>query len=364
MIEWDTSGSTSLWLSISVGLLVVLLLVRRQRMDHTSSPGPSIAEGEQAPSNRSEASDEVPSISLGAIRAFHNERLRQLNARRANVSTRLSSLERLDLEHESPEIAVRRASSEERKNLTAILAMDPSSSEHAIVGEIRRYGSHSLASLMRGGKHVPYTEVLTDVAIKVGHHPAPGATDFSLERAVVEAAFEKMVSAASPEQRHQIEQEIAKQNNATARSVGTAAGGLAVAHLSGFALYTAASSSLAAITGAVGLSLPFAAYTGMSSVIATVTGPVGWAALGAWALFKIGGPNYKRTVPATLAIASVRARNIAERDQERSRLKRELHDLEGQSTELSRLTRWLSAHESEDSTVRVPQSSAPPGFGF
>ena len=308
---------------------------------------------------------EQPSIALGALRSAYQEKLTRLNSRRSDINARLTSLDRLDLENATPESTISRASPEEQRNLVAILALDSSPSADAIVGEIRRYGSHGVASWLRGGQHVPYAEVLKDVAAKMGGGAMPGASDFDLERAIVGAAFEKMMGAASPEQRRHIEQELAKQNSVDALGFGTAAGGLAVAHLSGFALYTAASSSLAAISGAVGLTLPFAAYTGMSSVIATVTGPIGWAVLGTWALFKFGGPNFKRTVPATLAIASIRARAIADRDQEKLRLKQKLEgELTHHAADLDRLSRWLSARASHDPNDRIPRSEVPSGFGL
>ena len=73
----------------------------------------------------------------------------------------------------------------------------------------------------------------------------------------------------------------------------------------------------------LGNNLPFAIYTGMSSVLATVTGPIGWAVLAAWAVIKLGSADFKKTIPGVIAIAAIRARLIAERDQEIASLNRE-----------------------------------------
>lgn len=362
---WDPTSSTILLPAMWVVVLVVLVLfLRKQQVHRDSLARRSMAEPTDEKTMQSTLVEAEPLVALGAIRAAHQDRLSRLDERRSEINFRLTSLDSLDLERATPKSTIARASLDERRNLTEILAIDSSSSAEAIVEEIRRYGSHSVASWLRG-QHVPYAEVLHDVATKMGHRPMPGGNDFELERAVVEATFKKMVGAASPEQRRQIERELARQNNASAVRLGTTAGGLAVAQLSGFALYTAASSSLAAISGAVGLTLPFAAYTGMSSVIATVTGPIGWATLGAWALFKLGGPNFKRTVPAALAVASIRARNIAERDEEKVHLLQERDgDLARHAADLDRLTAWLWMRESLESNSWIPRSEVPAGFGF
>lgn len=55
---------------------------------------------------------------------------------------------------------------------------------------------------------------------------------------------------------------------------------ITAAQVSGFGVYLLASSTVSAITGILGITLPFAFYTGMSSVIAVVIGPIGFLVLG------------------------------------------------------------------------------------
>jgi len=136
-------------------------------------------------------------------------------------------------------------------------------------------------------------------------------------------------------------------------------GGLVVANLSGFALYTAASSTLAAVTGTLGLTLPFAVYTGMSSVIATLTGPVGWVALGLFVAAKAGGPNYGKTIPSVLAIATTRARLTAEHATASTQLRAEAVRNEFEQRRLEEMEAFLRRYAGQPPTVGVPRSSVP-----
>ena len=72
---------------------------------------------------------------------------------------------------------------------------------------------------------------------------------------------------------------LAKENADSLMKVGSVIRTLTAANLSGFGVYVLATSTLGAITGAIGLTLPFAAYTGLSSVISTDLDPVGWPQL-------------------------------------------------------------------------------------
>ena len=100
--------------------------------------------------------------------------------------------------------------------------------------------------------------------------------------------MEQMLAKASPADRGALLAELSKEQARSSTGL-TATGGLVMANLSRFGLYMADSSSLTAISGAVGLTLPFAVYPGRSSVLGFVTGPVGWAALALAAVFKFGG---------------------------------------------------------------------------
>ena len=79
-----------------------------------------------------------------------------------------------------------------------------------------------------------------------------------------------------------------------------AAGALGLANLAGFGLYQTATTALAFVTHAVGISLPFAAYTGLSSTIAFVIGPVGWLSVGIWAVWQLTSTEWRKLTPAII----------------------------------------------------------------
>lgn len=268
-------------------------------------------------------------------------------------------LDRLDYREMDVSILLAHATEEERGNLAVILGIGAGSGPTATADALRKAGSHGLMSVMRG-KHVPYEEVVKDVARKLG---AKAVSDTmlaaELEKHAVGAAMEQMLAKASPEERKAMLAELAKGQATSSTGLMTATGGLVLANLSGFGLYMAASSSLAAITGAVGLTLPFAVYTGLSSVLGVVTGPVGWAALALVAVFKFGGAEYKKTVPGVIAIASCRARLIASREVGMDKLRKQQAALEQTGQRLSILASFVTRMEQAGKERSVPRSSVP-----
>jgi uncharacterized protein YaaW (UPF0174 family) len=289
----------------------------------------------------------------------YRQRSGALKRRDSEIDSRRRALE--GRKHESAELEtlLTAASGQERANLAAILKLPESASAAALAEGLGKAGSHVVGALVRGGRGVPYDEVVRDVAAKLKQPKlTETATTYDRERQILTAAFERMLAEASPEQREAILAELASKQGGSV-GVGAGAAALVVANLSGFALYTVASSALAAITGAVGLTLPFATYMGLSSVIAAVTGPVGWAALGVWAVASLGGANYKKTIPAVMLVGTVRTRLIAERDQELQALTHEQTALEQKWKPLRRLRVFLDGLGPVPKDHRVRASDVP-----
>lgn len=288
------------------------------------------------------------------------ERRHQLWQQSTNqVLRRLRVLNALDYRQMGAGDLLEHATDEERGNLAVILGVNAGAGPSAIVDALRKAGSHGVMSAIRGG-HLPYEEVVKDVARKLGAKAVGekmSAAD--LEKQAVGAAMEQMLAKASPEERKALLAELAKGQSTSSTGLMTATGGLVLANLSGFGLYMAASSSLAAITGAVGLTLPFAVYTGLSSVLGVVTGPVGWAALALAAIFKFGGAEYKKTVPGVIAIASCRARLIASREDEMDKLHKQQAVLEQTGQRLSVLASFVARMGQAGEEHSVPRSSVP-----
>ena len=300
---------------------------------------------------------EVPMVAIGDLRSECARRRVAWSQERDRIRVESARLSQLHFPEMQPAELLRHATPAERANLALILGASSEDSPLALEQAIRKAGSHTVMSLIRNG-HVAYAEVARDVANEVGVEKVskeqPIAT---IERMTVEALMNQRLAAASPGERNAVLAQLGR--NGTAISAATAAGGLAVANLSGFALYTAASSALAGISGALGLTLPFAAYTGMSSVLATFIGPLGWATLGLFIAVKAGGPDYKKTVPSVLAIATTRARLIAHHQEASVKLQSESARNNVEDQRLDRLEMFIRQYADQPATVSVPRSAVP-----
>lgn len=339
MLEIFSDLPVAPFITAGIVLIAVLgALAWRRRMSHR--PPARLDLAFDPPEQQSE---EEEMVAVAGLELQYRQRSESLKQRDSEIGARRRALERRKHESAELEALLAAATGQERANLAAILKLPEGASAMALAEGLGKAGSHVIGELVRGGRGVSYHEVVGDVAAKLKLPKlAEAATTWERERQILTAAFERMLAEASPEQREAILAELAsKQGSSVGVGAGTAA--LVVANLSGFALYTAASTTLAAVTGAVGLTLPFATYMGLSSVIATVTGPVGWAALGVWAVASLGGANFKKTIPAVMLVGTVRTRLIAERDQELQALAYEQTALERKWTPLRRLRAFLDA---------------------
>jgi uncharacterized protein YaaW (UPF0174 family) len=305
------------------------------------------------------ATETIPMVSFAEVREEYERRVSNWHAESKILAKQQVDLDALDYRSLNANEVLNHATSDERINLATILGIAADSSSDVMIDALRKAGSHSVTSLVRGS-HVPYEEVVKDVAIKLGAKPPITATTaVDLERLAISAAFDSMLSKSSPEQRKVILAEIASKQGQSSTDVMTAAGGLALANLSGFGLYVAASSALSAITGAIGLTLPFAVYTGMSSILAAITGPVGWVTLLSAAIYKMGSTDYKKTIPGVIAISSSRARLIADREEKLERLEKQRHQLEIRTYALQDLRAFLERMRESGPDHRVPKASVP-----
>lgn len=175
--------------------------------------------------------------------------------------------------------------------------------------EISTAGGHTIANLFRGGKGVPYREIVWDVASHVKVKLSPVDTIATAEGKIAAKQLKIILEKLTEEQRRELAENLereAKKHGKSFTKEGGALAALTAAQLSGFGVYLAASTIVGAITSFLGFTLPFAFYTTMSSVISVVIGPIGWAGLGIAAVYKVGSPNVKKLLPAVLFIAAER----------------------------------------------------------
>ncbi|MBD8628463.1 hypothetical protein IFT64_16135 [Oxalobacteraceae sp. CFBP 8753] len=303
-------------------------------------------------------SPSVVMVAIGEIRHEYATKAKALRTEQAVLDKRRQLLGKINFEAMPPEKLIEHFHDQDKANLVAILGLPAGTPAAELSLGIRRVGSHRVASLIRR-EPIQYDEVARDMAKKLGVVDLSSkATVFELEQRIVGAVAQKMVEKATPAEKQAVLVEFSK-GSASNGGFVVAGGGLALAHLSGFGLYTAASTSLAAVSGAVGLTLPFAAYTGMSSTLAALTGPIGWTLLAAVATYKLFGPDTKIAIAAVLCMAAGRARRIADHQAEVETLNglARLHELH--ADRLARLRWFLDQHAQLADNQAIPKSNVP-----
>lgn len=95
--------------------------------------------------------------------------------------------------------------------------------------------------------------------------------------------YRKHLDALSPDKRHEVLKELRRQQEARAKAAGisgTSAAAVVAAEMSGFGVYMATTTTIAAIGHVVGVTFPFAVYQGATTALGAVLGPVGWIVAG------------------------------------------------------------------------------------
>ena len=206
-----------------------------------------------------------------------------------------------------------KASTEERSALAEILEAEPTIED---IADAFDWNAQSIFGYFFDDQP-SYSQIVEQVAEKLDIEHA-GLNIKDLEVRIAQKVLQTVWDEMTPEQRTQMETELRQvaqefDKGGALLSSGSIFATLTAAKLSGFGVYLLASTSLGALTGAIGVTLPFAVYTTMSSAIATILGPVGWIGAGLFAIWKLSGPNYKRLIPAVLYVSALRAQQEQER---------------------------------------------------
>ncbi len=212
------------------------------------------------------------------------------------------------------------ASAEERRALAEILDTDNDTFEGIV--DAFAWNAQSIFGYLFDDQP-SYSQIVRQVAKELDIRDTSLSIknlEVKISQKVLETVWEKM----TPVQRKRMEAELYRtaqkfdKGGALTGSTSIFAA-LTAAKLSGFGVYLLASTSLGALTGAIGVTLPFAIYTTMSSTIAVILGPVGWIGAGLFAIWKLTGANYKRLIPAVVYVSMLRAH---QEEQARRRSKR------------------------------------------
>jgi len=204
---------------------------------------------------------------------------------------------------------------DQKKRVSETLSKNEQYKKHApqhalyseeIISEIQRYGGNTIANIWRGGKGVPYREILEDVChtYKVKYDKTIETEDLEdlLLFTILEHSIDKMSDAQRKELLHTLGVEttgFSKKVMLSAVQTAIRAGGFTSYRLS----VVVANSIVRQLTGK---GIAFAGNQALTKSLSILSGPVGWAITSLWTVYDISGPAYRVTVPAVLEIAYLR----------------------------------------------------------
>jgi uncharacterized protein YaaW (UPF0174 family) len=177
-----------------------------------------------------------------------------------------------------------------------------------IAAEIQKFGANTLKTLLvRGGKGVPYEQIVRDVAGRVGVKSGEKSTR-EIEREIVTKLLLEAYETMSPEQKRELLLSLKiRDHKLLLAPGGVEAARIAIQH-SGFAVFKGSVIvANAAAQQLLGHGLSLATNAALTKGIAVFAGPVGLvfaALLGGNAL---AAPARRVTVPIVLQVAAIRA---------------------------------------------------------
>ena len=209
------------------------------------------------------------------------------------------------------------ASPDQRESLRQILDA-PSPDPDKLISTMCQQSLSMFGTFKSGftGQEPVYRDLLNILAKRVRAQFSEHETDAEVEAKITQKLFNTMVEKLTPEERKELERNLRDAEKEVGHGKTLVKGGgtlaaLAAAQLSGFGVYMLASTTLGAITGAIGVTLPFAVYTTMSSAISVLIGPVGWVFAGLCILNGLSQPNCKKLASIVLFITALRYENSA-----------------------------------------------------
>ena len=180
-----------------------------------------------------------------------------------------------------------------------------------IAAEIQCFGANSFVTIFRGGKGVPYKEVLTDVCdkLKVNYNKNSSAEKIenNLLMKIIADSLEKM----SPEELRNLALSVGLKNTDGITAEALTGIFQAAFVAGGFMSYQITLIVVNAVLKLlINRGLSIAGNAALTRVMAAFTGPIGWILTGLWTAADIAGPAYRVTIPAVIQIAALRKKYI------------------------------------------------------
>lgn len=176
-----------------------------------------------------------------------------------------------------------------------------------IAAEIQCFGANSFATIFRGGKGVPYKEVLTDVCEKMkvnfNKDSSVEVIEQNLLMKILKDSLEKMSTA----EVRQLAESLGVKNFNVVTAETLVGGFQTIFKMGGFKSYQLTVIIVNAVMKAlIGRGLSFAATGTLMRAASVLTGPIGWAITGIWTAVDLAGTAYRVTIPAVIQVAFLR----------------------------------------------------------
>lgn len=176
-----------------------------------------------------------------------------------------------------------------------------------IAAEIQCFGANSFATIFRGGKGVPYKEVLTDVCEKMKVNFNKDSSVEVIEQNLLMKILKDSLEKMSMAEVRQLAESLGVKNFNVVTAETLVGGFQTIFKLGGFKSYQLTVIIVNAVMKAlIGRGLSFAATGTLMRAASVLTGPIGWAITGIWTAVDLAGAAYRVTLPAVIQVAFLR----------------------------------------------------------
>lgn len=180
-----------------------------------------------------------------------------------------------------------------------------------VAAELQSFGANTFATLIRGGKGVPYKEVLCDVCDKLKVNYNKSSSCELIERNMLMKIVEDAVQKMSAEEVREMAEEAGVPNYASLSKDAALAAFIAIFRAGGFKSYQILVIVVnATLKALIGRGLSFAATGTLTRTASVLAGPIGWVITGLWTAFDIASPAYRVTIPAVIQVAALRQKVV------------------------------------------------------
>jgi len=176
-----------------------------------------------------------------------------------------------------------------------------------IAAEVQCFGANSFATIFRGGKGVPYKEVLTDVCDKMKVNYNKESSVETIEQHLLMKILKDSLQKMSASEIRELAESLGVKNTNSITAEALIGSFQAIFRMGGFKSYQLTLVVVNAVMKAlVGRGLALAGNAALTRVAAVMTGPIGWVITGLWTAIDLAGAAYRVTIPAVIQIAFLR----------------------------------------------------------